>query len=374
MRHPKMVYTMRTLQTALVEGSTERTNNFLLLRLIAASLVVYGHAYPLSNVGGKTHDLIATLFRYHYAGEIGVDMFFVISGFLVASSFCRRDSVGKFVLARLVRIIPGLLVCTTLIAVLCGMLFTSANQGDYVSNPQTIKFVFGNTSLFGYFSNLPSVFTGNRVTAPAGTLWTINLEARLYLIIAIIGGCGILRNRKAANTAFVIFMMIAIWVPSYLPVIADDIADIRLSAFFLLGAFAFVNRDLIPLSGVNLALIALATLLSFGTPAYELMFGLFITYATLTVAFARKIHLGPIQDYSYGIYLYGWFIAQVVVHYWPTATPVQVLVTSLPLSWAAGFLSWNLIEKRAPGALKSRSRTRRADPAVSTDPAHPAGS
>ncbi|HEX3984195.1 MAG TPA: hypothetical protein VHX12_10915, partial [Acidisoma sp.] len=50
---------------------------------------------------------------------------------------------------------------------------------------------------------------------------------------------------------------------------------------------------------------------------------------------------------SYGIYIYGWPVEQMVRHFAPSITPYGMAVVALPIAWAAGALSWHLIEKRA---------------------------
>ncbi len=67
----------------LGEAYKNQNNNFNFLRIIAALAVIYGHSYPLTNDPGQ--DIVLHYFGYKFAGGIAVDMFFVISGFLVCS-------------------------------------------------------------------------------------------------------------------------------------------------------------------------------------------------------------------------------------------------------------------------------------------------
>jgi peptidoglycan/LPS O-acetylase OafA/YrhL len=86
-----------------------KDDNFLMLRFIAAALVIYGHAPAITGGGGPT-DLFVWLNWGEYSGDIAVDLFFITSGFLVMGSWQRRSHVLDFVLARVVRIFPALAV------------------------------------------------------------------------------------------------------------------------------------------------------------------------------------------------------------------------------------------------------------------------
>jgi peptidoglycan/LPS O-acetylase OafA/YrhL len=87
-----------------------RTNNFDLLRLLFASLVALVHTAELTRL-----ELLAPL-RHLLLGEVAVDGFFVISGFLVFASYERSRSLGHYYSKRLRRILPGYLTVVTLSA------------------------------------------------------------------------------------------------------------------------------------------------------------------------------------------------------------------------------------------------------------------
>ena len=86
-------------------------NNFNLMRLVAAWMVIYGHAHAVTGIAGN--DGIAWLTQLRGAGAVAVDMFFVISGFLIAASL-ERNSVRGYLVSRGLRILPALVVLTRL--------------------------------------------------------------------------------------------------------------------------------------------------------------------------------------------------------------------------------------------------------------------
>ena len=89
-----------------------KNNNFDLLRLLAALLVIYGHASGLVHVPNLVNsDFVASLLQFDYSGSLAVKFFFMLSGLLVTTSFIAKPQVGEFIIKRAARILPGLFVC-----------------------------------------------------------------------------------------------------------------------------------------------------------------------------------------------------------------------------------------------------------------------
>ena len=89
--------------------SIPRTNNFDLVRLLAASQVVVGHICTEVAPAGSAVLLPAVWWMGVFPG---VPIFFTVSGFLIYWSFERNaDHIGSFFKNRFLRIYPGLWVC-----------------------------------------------------------------------------------------------------------------------------------------------------------------------------------------------------------------------------------------------------------------------
>lgn len=93
------------LSTALLRAN----NSFNLLRLGAASAVIISHAFVIAYGATAPQPLENHLF--FSLGMQAVNVFFVLSGVLVAASADRATSVIDFMSARVLRIYPGLLFC-----------------------------------------------------------------------------------------------------------------------------------------------------------------------------------------------------------------------------------------------------------------------
>jgi peptidoglycan/LPS O-acetylase OafA/YrhL len=353
---------MRTVGEFAEARSSESKNNFLILRLVAASLVIYGHSFALSTACSSCRDFVTQHFGYRYSGDVGLHIFFVISGFLVVGSFQKRDNLGQFVASRLLRIFPAYIICL-LFLVAIGATLSSLPISEFLHSPDTLNFFKSNASLNEPVYSLPGVaLTTNPKYGVVmnGSIWTLFIEFRLYVLVALLGSLGVLRNQIVANIVMALLLIVGIFEPAYLPFISENPENWRIAAFFLAGAFLCINQSLIPLNGGALLCLFVSCLLTKDTLDFEIAAGLFIAYGTLFVAYIRKVHLPLIEDYSYGIYIYGWPVSQLILHHWPTLGPLRLAFATLCGAWVAGFLSWHLIEKRAL-RLKGRfSRLRRA--------------
>ena len=77
----------------LAEGLAQRRDNFLLIRLIAAAMVIYGHGYAVTDHAEEV-EFFERLGWGTYSGTIAVDAFFLISGFMITGSYLRRSNTS----------------------------------------------------------------------------------------------------------------------------------------------------------------------------------------------------------------------------------------------------------------------------------------
>jgi len=104
-----------------MQGEGRHVLGIDLIRFLAAAMVVafhYDHAFP------RTHLPFAS------AGWVGVEVFFVISGYVIANS-AESTTAANFAKARLLRLLPGAWICGTItaaVAVSSANAFSLANQ------------------------------------------------------------------------------------------------------------------------------------------------------------------------------------------------------------------------------------------------------
>ena len=342
-----------TIGTAWASGR----NNFNLIRLVAAWMVIYGHAWAITGSSGG--DLVTRLTRFKFAGGVAVDMFFVISGFLVAASL-ERNSVRAYLTGRGLRILPALAVCVALSVFVLGPTLTTA--ADYWRHPDTWRYLWVNASLWSNTYFLPGVFEGHPNHAINGSLWTLPIEARLYLALLLAGVLGLMAPRRYTvlwALALLGVYALAVWRHP----LPDHLANYAWTcAFFITGTAAWVHRARVPLSPwLALALLVVCALAR-GTPWFHLPYFFLLAYGTLYLGLAVRLPLIRRHDLSYGLYLYGWPAGQLVQAIAPGG-PLHntAWTTLLALALAAG--SWFIVERPA-----LRLKRRLVAPAVS--PAH----
>jgi peptidoglycan/LPS O-acetylase OafA/YrhL len=352
--------TVRWTAPTLAEVWDGGRNNFNLMRLVAAWLVIYGHSWAIT--GARGQDLVTRLTQFKFAGGVAVDIFFVISGFLIAASL-QRNSIRSYLGSRALRILPGLAVCVALSAFVLGPLLTTA--ADYWHRPEVWRYFWINASLKSNEYFLPGVFESLPRTAINGSLWSLPIEGRLYLMLMFAGLLGLLAARRYTPLWLLAMVCGYAWARWNAP-LPDPIANYAwCTAFFITGTALWVNRARVRLSwGILLALV-LAAAMTRGGPWFHIPYFLVLCYGTLFVAFVPRLPMIRHNDLSYGLYLYGWPAGQLVQQsIAPHGTALQNMAWATVLALALAAASWFLVERPAL-RLKKRlgTHTPEASPA-----------
>ena len=112
------------------DSDQRRSNNFDLLRLAFALMVVGVHIHVLSG----QHEL--RFLTKLMSSEWAVKSFFVISGFLVTMSYIRSSTLRSFVSKRIRRIYPAF-VTVILVWVAAGLFLSDLGPGQYLMSAKT---------------------------------------------------------------------------------------------------------------------------------------------------------------------------------------------------------------------------------------------
>ena len=353
---------MRRITTA-ADGLAGGRDNFLLLRLLAASLVIYGHA-PAITGGQGWPDIFVWLGWGSYSGDLAVNVFFVVSGFMIAGSYLRRRHLGDFLWARLLRIYPAYLLCLLGTALVLGAACTGLPLHDYYGSHEVVRYVTKNVQLGkGLVWELPGVFAGNpKLAFVNGSIWTLPAEVRMYLWVALAGVLGILSRRWCCHLLLAALFVCGLLAPAHVPLVPLA-SFLRLAGYFALGVFCCVNRERIPTGWWCVAGLAALAWLLHATPLYPFAFALALTAFVFAFAYVSP-WLGCLRfgDYSYGLYLWGYPMQQMVAHLAPRLTPAGNILLAWPLAMLLAVLSWHLVERPAlrlkslPGAMQAKAR------------------
>lgn len=163
--------------SAINSANEIRTNNFDLLRLIAAVQVVVVHGLDhLRPIGSAIPS-----WQWIVESFPGVPIFFAISGFLISLSYERSGDLKTYFQNRALRIYPGLWMCVA---------FSIASVA--VLSPTTFQVGIGHFAVWvlsqlsiGQFYN-PVWLRQYGVGVLNGSLWTIPVELQFYLILPVI--------------------------------------------------------------------------------------------------------------------------------------------------------------------------------------------
>jgi peptidoglycan/LPS O-acetylase OafA/YrhL len=334
-----------------------RDNNFNLLRLVAAMMVLISHSFALA-----TGTITAEPWHEHLGitpGSLAVDIFFIASGFLVTGSLCARGNVPQFLLARFLRIYPGLAVAVLSTTLVLGLFFCTLSFGEFLAQRDTWRYVVRNILLVlpdGIFVwKLPGVFedhiSGNAVN---GSLWTLTSEVRLYVILCLawlaIGFLGGAQRRLIGLVALALAIAGFAW---HFGTRGDGVLTMepRLLAFFFSGSVMYVWRNTIPASWTLFtALLALTLFSAWDREVFGVVWLFTLPYLVL---FFALVPAGPIRgfnrigDYSYGVYIYAFPVQKILVDLNPGITPWALMPASAAVTLVLAVASWYGVEEPA---------------------------
>ncbi|HEU5398479.1 MAG TPA: acyltransferase [Gammaproteobacteria bacterium] len=331
---------------SIARYAAQPENNYLLLRFVAALLVIYGHAYAIAPQPGGM-DLIQRVFGVTYAGDVGVYTFFLISGFLVTGSYLNRANFGDYLKCRLLRLLPGLAVCLAFTVFVLGPLVSRLPAGAYFAEADTYHYFTANLSLIKTVYTLPGVFEHfPQDGAVNGSLWTLPAEFRLYLLVGLIGVTSLLARRRWYIWLALALAAVSLFTPPDMALMFNKYPLRSLFLYFLAGSVLRVYWDLVPLSGLILAAFAVADFFLRHTAAYPAALGVTLGYAVLWVAYVPNLHaFNRVGDYSYGLYIYAFPVAQVLRQYFIHIRPLELFAWGAVLTLACAALSWHLVEE-----------------------------
>ena len=90
----------------------DRRNNFDAVRLVAATSVIFSHAFLIGEGTQDPEPLMRLTGGQTILGVVGVFVFFTISGFLVTQSFETTHSPARFAAKRVLRFKPNAVALT----------------------------------------------------------------------------------------------------------------------------------------------------------------------------------------------------------------------------------------------------------------------
>ena len=334
-----------------------RDNRFDQVRLILALTVVLGHSWYIA-VGPDVNVPFVSL-TIHGFHQYAVYLFFFISGLLVTESARRRE--GKligFVLARADRIFPGLIVCALLtppLLMVCG----AWENGDVVSalrySLRLIGLISPEFEVPSFLPNAPFPHAVN------GSVWSLRHEAGAYALVGIAAASGVFfQGFTGIGVYTCVLLSISILGHALAGHSASGAAFLLVEGryvivAFLLGVLAHRLARWIPICWPVLvtAWMTAALLRSF-LPDWATIYAFIATfsYTAIYFSYTGECASGLRYDISYGVYIYGWPVQQLVLMSFMSLTgspprPEILFALSLLVLAPIAFASWLLVERPA---------------------------
>jgi peptidoglycan/LPS O-acetylase OafA/YrhL len=330
-----------------------RNNHFNLIRFTAAFTVLFSHSADLL---GVQLPLQTTVESYgFFIGNIAVNVFFVVSGFLVTASLFNRGNIAAFFWARFLRIFPGLWVATFLIVFGLGVWATRLPVGEYLASPLTHFYLWRNfTIVSGIGRYLPGVFEANTHDQIVNaSIWTIPIEWRLYEYLAMIWIVLSLVPKYRRRAFRILAPLVAVTIFGFLVSGHRDNAGAVATYLFFAGSSIFILGDKIPVVFKAVpALIAALIIAAVDPRALFVVYLLVLPLLVLNLAYAPGrvlLRFNNLGDYSYGVYIYAFPIQQTLIYLKPGISLGALMIFSSLLTLGAAILSWRLVEKPALG-------------------------
>lgn len=320
-------------------------NNFTLIRLLLASSVIYYHSFGLAADLGFSDWLTGMLQPITTVGGLAVECFFFLSGLFVSLSFFRDQSTVGFCIKRTLRTWPGLFVCLVITAVVAGIASRPIDAQWFLLQPSFYDYITSNSRLKLTWE-IPYIFSANRVQVINGSIHTLPLEVKMYLVLAALGVLGVVRRRSRLLLATGLLLAIVLVRPTVFtkPFDVMNYGQAPIAMFFC-GVIMFCVADRFVLATWQGVLLAMLFGLSTG-PVHTLSFYLLVIWVLLWLGQWQPLVriFTPRQDLSYGIYIYGWPCQQLVMLGKPDLNPYWLTTIAMAAAGLFALLSWRWVE------------------------------
>ncbi|MGL5665408.1 MAG: acyltransferase family protein [Shewanella sp.] len=309
-------------------------NNFNLMRLVFSSFVIFSHSYSFL---GLSEPVVFG----RSLGNFAVHCFFILSGYMISGSWLnQKNTIVNYIENRFLRIVPGLVVS----------LFICHYVGLY----------------FDFFKSNPLPYIVN------GPIWTLTWELVCYLMIVVLGVFFVLNEKTYPS---ILVCSLIIYVTNYTQVSNFYLVIVPFIICFMLGSFIFIMRESINLHKTIIPLLIVLSvcfdvsnveaflkyisdnvLFLYGfdlAPGFigQLVYMLALPFVLIYFGLHINLRLKVRADISYGVYIYGWPVSQIIVFYSVkngfALNPMMLSILTLMVTMPIAYLSWKVVEAPA---------------------------
>ncbi|MFB4728947.1 acyltransferase family protein [Enterobacter hormaechei subsp. steigerwaltii] len=181
-------------------------------------------------------------------GFIGVDVFFVISGYLITGILFNQMLKGSFsyvdfILARIARLYPALLFTLAFVFAGCFLLYSPADFADV--SRSAIYAIFSATNIF--FANSAGYFDTSSEINPLLHTWSLGVEQQFYIVWPILLSLALFKRKQLVTYLLVVVSLVSLlasqWATTHMQTEAYYWMPFRVFELSLGGIAFLISRS-----------------------------------------------------------------------------------------------------------------------------------
>ena len=311
-------------------------------------------------------------------GFVGVDVFFVISGFLITGKLWRESqqpgglNITRFYAWRIRRLLPAALVAVALIALVGLLLAAPLDRSELAADGAASALSLANMRFIGSVD----YFAATSSPSPFLHFWSLSVEEQFYLVwpalIVLLTwrGGGSRRLIAALLIGVIASFALSMWLTDASPARAFYLLPTRVWQLGVGGLLALIgvmgtSRRAGAVAWAGLAAVAAAGVALTAEMPYPGLAALLPTAGAVALLYGGAAPGGPMRllaaaplrflgKISYSLYLWHWPLLVLPIMFLERALTGVEIVASVAAAIGVSWLSWRFVEQ--PFRYGDRSR------------------
>lgn len=311
-------------------------------------------------------------------GFVGVDVFFVISGFLITGKLWRESqqpgglNITRFYAWRIRRLLPAALVAVALISLVGLLLAAPLDRSELAADGAASALSLANMRFIGSVD----YFAATSSPSPFLHFWSLSVEEQFYLVwpalIVLLTwrGGGSRRLIAALLIGVIASFALSMWLTDTSPARAFYLLPTRVWQLGVGGLLALIgvmgtSRRAGAVAWAGLAAVAVAGVTLTAEVPYPGLAALLPTAGAVALLYggaapsgpARLLAAAPLRflgKISYSLYLWHWPLLVLPIMFLERALTGVEIVASVAVAIGVSWLSWRFVEQ--PFRFGDRSR------------------
>jgi len=338
------------------------------VRMLVITVIAFGYASTMSRGPGTAEYF--NMFGYD-PSWYGIQIIFMMSGFLALRSLQRHGSAAKFLLSRAGRNLPALAVFTGLVILVLFPLFGLPLSSGETRLDQHIRYFIKVITCLSPSELTPGLLDNALyMCVVQGGIWTFRWGLVAFVATAGLWLVGGLRDRRILALltlgCTMLYATIVVYSVQNLDAVYSQALQysqigLRLGWMYMVGMCMYAFKDILRRNlAIPFGLLSLASLQYIflpWTPFIEICADLGLGYLAFLAMTSRRTlpaSLRLLPDLSLGLYLYNWPAAQITLLIMPTLTPYPLFAVSFPVTVFLSAVTWFVVSRKINFSLARR--------------------